>query len=258
MPTNTISDFNTRYERHIDLPGFGIKGQNSLLSSTALIIGAGGLGCPVALYLAAAGVGHIILADDDIISLSNLQRQIAYTDADIGKSKVAVLAEHLRQQNPHIQITAHNMRLTKEWIINNARTVDLIIDCTDNFASRYATNAAAVTQGTALLSGSVIYQSGQVALFAGYLPDRPCYQCLYPVMPTSDMAPTCTESAVLGPICGVIGSLMAVQALNYLAHKEDGCAGKLLMYEGQRGETHTVDVKKSGICPVCNNIEIRE
>ncbi len=250
--SDTTPDFHSRYERHIDLPEFGVAGQNSLLKSTILIVGAGGLGCPVALYLAAAGVGHIIIADDDVVSLSNLQRQIAYVTDDIGKPKANVLAEHLSRQNPHIRITPYNQRMTQDIIENLEETVDIIIDCTDNFESRYAINKAALKRCIPLLSGAVIFRSGQVALFAGHLPDRPCYACLYPTSPSADIAPTCTESAVLGPVCGVIGSLMAVQAIGYLAHK-DNSASTLFIYEARGGRIHTTDIKKSPVCCACND-----
>ncbi|MES2728582.1 MAG: HesA/MoeB/ThiF family protein [Pseudomonadota bacterium] len=248
----TTPDFYSRYERHLDLPGFGVEGQKSLLSSTVLIIGAGGLGCPVAIYLAAAGVGHLIIADDDKVSLSNLQRQIAYVSSDIGQPKVNVLAARLHQQNPHVRITPHNMRLTRETIFTLEENIDLIIDCTDSFESRYAINEAAVRFGVPFLSGSVIYQSGQVALFAGHLPEGPCYRCLYPIAPSTDIAPTCTESAVLGPVCGVIGSLMAVKAINYLAHPKIESKYMLFMYEGNEGHTYSSHIKKSEVCPICN------
>ena len=209
---NKHKDFLTRYIRHIELRNFGDVGQNKLIEARVAIVGVGGLGNPASLYLSAAGIGHITLIDDDAISISNLQRQIIFSDDDKNRKKVDVAQSHLLKINPNVQIEIHATRLNKDNIHNILSSSSVILDCTDNFETRYLLNEYAVTNSKTLISGSAGFYDGQVMVVkTGF----PCYQCLYPEMPSPMQVPSCVESAVLGPVVGVIGSLMATECLSY-------------------------------------------
>ena len=234
-----------RYARHLVLREIGGPGQQRLKAARVLIVGAGGLGAPAALYLAAAGVGEIVIVDPDVVSLSNLQRQVLYATADDGAAKVERAAARLAALNPNVRITPIAERLTDA----NARALvaghDLVLDGTDDFASRFAINAACVAEGVSLVSGAIGRWTGQIGVFAG----RPCYQCLVPEIPPD--AETCSVVGVVGALAGVIGSMMALEAVKVLTAAGETLAGRLLIYDALAAEVRTVRVGADPGCPVC-------
>jgi len=209
-----------RYSRHILLDGMDMEGQQALSDARVMIIGVGGLGSPVALYLAASGVGTLELVDPDVVELSNLQRQIAHTTDCIGMSKVESAATVMRTMNPHCQIIPHPQAASREWLCSHLDRVDLVLDCTDNAAVRYQINLACLETKTPWISAAAIGLSGQLVFFDPSQSGSPCYRCLYPDLDrdgASAMADGCAESGVLSPVVGVVGSLQAVEALKYLS-----------------------------------------
>lgn len=234
-----------RYARHIVLSEIGGPGQQKLAAARVLIVGAGGVGGPAALYLAAAGVGTIGLVDDDVVSLSNLQRQILFVDADIGAPKVEAAAARLAQINPHIVVEPHALRLTPDNAAALIAAHDLIIDGTDDFETRFAVNAACVAAGKPLVSGALGRWTGQVAVFEG----RPCYRCLVPGAPPD--AETCARVGVVGALTGVIGSMAALEAIKLIIGAGQPLTGRLMLYDGLAGTSRTVRVAADPECPVC-------
>ena len=203
-----------RYSRHILLPQVDIEGQQAICNAHVMIIGLGGLGSPVALYLAAAGVGTLTLVDDDIVEESNLQRQIAHSIESVGQPKVVSAARECMVLNPDIILHAETLRADKTWLMNHVKGVSLVVDCSDNAEVRYAINDACLEHGIPWVSGAAIAFSGQVAVFDPRQDDAPCYRCLYPAL--SDEAMTCAESGILSPVTGVVGALQATEALRLL------------------------------------------
>lgn len=245
-----------RYARHIVLRELGGAGQRRLRSSRVLVVGAGGLGAPVLMYLAAAGVGRITVADDDTVGLSNLQRQVIFSTADIGRPKVEAAAEALGRLNPHVGVTALARRVGAGDVALVSGH-DLVIDGTDSFASRQAVNAACVAAGVPLLAGSIAQWEGQVAL---YDPARgaPCLACLFPEPPAPGLALSCAEAGVVGALPGVVGSLMALEAIKELARIPEsgagsGLRGRMLILDGLWGDTRSVGIPRRPDCPVCGN-----
>ncbi|OYX36386.1 MAG: molybdopterin biosynthesis protein MoeB [Caulobacterales bacterium 32-69-10] len=234
-----------RYARHLVLREVGGPGQQRLKAARVLIVGAGGLGAPAALYLAAAGVGMIGLADPDRVSLSNLQRQVIFATADIGRAKVDAAAERLAAINPHVQVEAHAVAVTPENAESVVAGYDLVLDGTDDFATRFAVNAACVHAGKTLVSGALGRWTGQVGVFSG----RPCYRCLVPDVPPE--AETCAAVGVMGALAGVIGSMMALEALKHLAGAGEPLDGRLLIYDALAAEARTVRIGADPACPVC-------
>jgi molybdopterin/thiamine biosynthesis adenylyltransferase len=234
------------------LPELDVEGQERLLQSAVLVVGMGGLGCPSALYLAAAGVGALVLADDDLVEMSNLQRQIAHTEADVGRSKVASAADSIRRINSETQLECLAERLTLDRLLELAGRVDVIVDASDNFATRFAVNQACVETGTSLVSGAAIRSEGQVAVFdtaAG----SPCYQCLYPHgAEHGDEQLSCSESGVLAPIVGVIGSLQALETVKLLAGYGESLAGSMLVIDGWSLQVRRISLKRNPGCPCCS------
>jgi molybdopterin-synthase adenylyltransferase len=234
-----------RYARHLVLREVGGPGQQRLKAARVLIVGAGGLGAPAALYLAAAGVGEITLVDPDTVALSNLQRQVLYDTADAGRVKVEVARSHLAALNPNVLITPVPALLTDA----NARTLiaghDLVLDGTDDFATRFAVNAACVAEGVTLVSGAIGRWTGQVGVFAA----RPCYRCLVPEIPPD--AETCAAVGVVGALAGVIGSMMALEAVKLITSAGAPLTGRLLIYDALAAEVRTVRVGADPSCPVC-------
>jgi molybdopterin/thiamine biosynthesis adenylyltransferase len=234
-----------RYARHLVLREVGGQGQQALKAARVLIVGAGGLGAPAALYLAAAGVGRIGLADADEVSLSNLQRQVLYATADVGRPKTQAAAEHLAALNPHVEVVAHPVMLNE----TNARALvagyDLVLDGTDSFEARFAVNAACVAEHMPLVSGAIGRWTGQVGVFCG----EPCYRCLVPEVPPD--AETCVAVGVVGALAGVVGSMMALEALKLITGAGQALTGRLLVYDGLAGETRTVRIGADPDCPVC-------
>lgn len=237
-----------RYSRHIMLPQFDVAGQEKLLASTALIVGMGGLGSAVGMYLAAAGVGHLILVDFDNVELSNLQRQILHQTADIGRPKVESARDALQRLNPDVQITIVNHQLEgselQDWI---AKT-DVVLDGSDNFATRFAINDACVATRTPLVSGAAIRMEGQVAVFMNDA-SGPCYRCLYKDEGELDMS--CSENGVLAPVVGIIGSIQATEAIKVLTGVGETLHGRLLLLDAQHMEWRSLKLKKDPACPVC-------
>jgi len=234
-----------RYARHLVLREIGGPGQQRLKGGRALIIGAGGLGAPAALYLAAAGVGALTIADPDVVALSNLQRQVIFATADLDASKAQTAAQRLRALNPHVEVTAVSRRLDARDAEALLAQHDLVLDGTDNFESRFAINAAAVAAGRPLITGALGRWTGQVARFDG----RPCYQCLVPDLPPD--AETCAAVGVVGALAGVIGSMMALEAVKTLAGVPEGLLGRLLIFDGLTGASRTVTVAPDPHCPTC-------
>jgi molybdopterin/thiamine biosynthesis adenylyltransferase len=234
-----------RYARHLVLREIGGPGQQALKAARVLIVGAGGLGVPAALYLAAAGVGRIGLVDPDHVAMSNLQRQVLYATGDIGRLKVEAAAERLWALNPEIEIAPHPAAVTAD----NARALiaeyDLVLDGTDDFETRFVVSDACVAEKKALVSGALGRWTGQVGVFEG----RPCYRCLVPDAPPD--AETCAAVGVIGALAGVIGSMMAVETVKRIAGAGTNLAGRLLIYDALAGETRTVRVGADPECPTC-------
>lgn len=234
-----------RYARHLVLAEIGGPGQQRLKASSVLLVGAGGVGAPAALYLAAAGVGRLGLIDEDAVALSNLQRQVLFATDDVGRPKVEVAAARLGALNPHVAIEPLIERITPE----NARSVvsryDLVLDGTDDFATRLAVNAACVAEGRPLVSGALGRWTGQVAVFEG----RPCYRCLVPEIPPD--AETCARVGVVGALAGVVGSMAALEAIKRLTGAGETLAGRMLLYDALAGDARTVRIAADPGCPVC-------
>lgn len=241
-----------RYERHIELPEIGEAGQAKLLASKVLIVGAGGLGTPAAVYLTAAGIGHIGIIDDDTIRRSNLQRQILYKSADEGNVKVECLSRELKALNPETEIEAICARLTAENAKEIVGRYDLVVDGSDNFETRYLLNDICYELKKPLVSGAVLNFDGQVGVFMAYDDAAlPCYRCLYPQMPEPGTVPTCSESAVLGPLVGIIGCIQATEAIKALLSLP-GLAGHLLTYSALNVHMAKMAVPKRPDCPTCS------
>jgi len=246
MAMHSFSDEEVeRYARHLVLREIGGPGQQALKAARVLIVGAGGLGSPAALYLAAAGVGTLCLADPDTASLSNLQRQVLYATADLGRPKVAAAADRLSALNPQITVETHALALTPDNAAGIVSDYDLVLDGTDDFATRLAVNAACVREGRTLVSGALGRWTGQVGVFAG----RPCYQCLVPEIPPD--AETCAMVGVVGALVGVIGSMMALEAVKVITGAGDPLTGRLLIYDGLAAQARTVKLSADPACPVC-------
>lgn len=238
-----------RYSRQIMLPEVEIAGQEAWLNASVLIVGVGGLGSPVAMYLAAAGIGHLILVDDDVVELTNLQRQIVHTTETLGKPKVESAKSALSGLNPDTRITTINRRLTDEELVEQIARVDLVLDCTDNFSTRFAINDACVAHKKPLVSGAAIRLEGQVAVFDPRQDDAPCYRCLY--REGSDENLTCSESGVLAPLVGIIGSVQAMEALKVLAEVGEPLVGKLLLLDGRYMDWRSLKLRRDPECPCC-------
>lgn len=238
-----------RYSRQILLPQFGIEGQERLAASAVLIVGLGGLGSPVAMYLAAAGVGRLLLADFDDVDLSNLQRQILHTSDRIGLAKTASAQATLAALNPEVALVAVRERLTDDLLYDLVGRVDLVVDCCDNFATRFAVNRACVTAGVPLVSGAAIRLEGQVTAFSGR-PGEACYQCLYP--PDGATDDTCTANGILAPVVGIIGSLQATEAIKILSGVGTPLYGRLLLLDAQTMEWRSLRLRPDPACPVCS------
>lgn len=239
-----------RYARHVSLPEVGVAGQARLAAASALIVGAGGLGSPVALYLAAAGVGHIGIVDDDRVDVSNLQRQIIHTDADIGQRKVASACAKMLAINPLIQVTPHAVRVTASNVLALVQAYDVIIDATDSFATRYMLNDACVLTHKPLVYGAIFRFEGQVSVFAPHL-GGPCYRCLFPDPPTADLAPNCAQTGVFGVLPGVVGTVQATEALKLILGIGETLIGRLWLYDALRMQADAWAIAANPACPRC-------
>ncbi|MCV6584798.1 MAG: molybdopterin-synthase adenylyltransferase MoeB [Marinibacterium sp.] len=239
-----------RYARHIVLRELGGPGQKRLKEARVLVIGAGGLGAPALQYLAAAGVGTIGVIDDDVVENANLQRQVIHSDARIGMPKVFSAQAAMEAQNPYVTVRPYHRRLSEEIAGELVADYDLILDGTDNFDTRYLVNWVAVAAGKPLISGALSQWEGQLSVFD---PARgaPCYQCIFPEAPAPHLAPSCAEAGVLGPLPGVVGSMMAVEAVKLIAEAGAPLRGQMLIYDALYGETRTIALKPRADCPVC-------
>jgi sulfur-carrier protein adenylyltransferase/sulfurtransferase len=241
----------TRYSRHLMLPEVGERGQQLIKAGRILIVGAGGLGSPAALYLAAAGVGTIGIVDFDVIELSNLQRQILHATADVGTSKCKSAEKRLTETNPEIRIVTHEERLSAENVQRLIDAYDIVIDATDNFVTRYLINDACVLAGKANVYGAIYRFEGQASVFrpgAG-----PCYRCLFPDPPEADTVPNCAEGGVLGVLAGMIGVVQATEAIKLLLQTGSGLIGKLLVYDALEMRFDTVKLKRNPACKLCGD-----
>lgn len=238
-----------RYSRQIMLPDVDLDGQDKLLAAHVLIIGLGGLGSPVAMYLAAAGIGHLTLVDFDAVDLTNLQRQIVHTTARIGMNKAASAAQSLRELNPDVRVDTIEQLLDADALLAQVKMVSLVIDCTDNFQTRFAINAACVAAKVPLVSGAAIRLEGQVAVFDARLETSPCYRCLYEE-DSDDL--TCAANGVLAPLVGVIGSMQALEAIKLICGFGTGLAGRLLLLDARHSQWRELKLPKDPCCPLCS------
>ncbi|WP_018412308.1 HesA/MoeB/ThiF family protein [Methyloversatilis thermotolerans] len=239
-----------RYSRHILLDPIGIEGQERLLASRALVVGAGGLGCPAALYLAAAGVGTIVIADDDEVDLTNLQRQILHREHSVGRPKVDSARDALRELNPGCEVIPLKMRLTGDALMEQIAAADVVLDCSDNFATRHAINRGCVQTGTPLVSGAAIRFDGQIAVFDSRDDDAPCYHCLFPEADDVEEV-RCAVMGVFAPLTGIVGTLQAAEALKLLARTGRSLAGRLLLLDALSMEWRSIGVPRDPGCAVC-------
>jgi len=238
-----------RYSRHILLPQIDVRGQEKLLASRVLIVGLGGLGSPVAMYLAASGVGNLVLVDYDRVDLTNLQRQIVHATERVGQDKTTSAAQGLAALNPGVRVTTINQKLEGAALEEQVQQVDAVVDTTDNFASRFAINAACMRAGKPLVSGAVVRFEGQVAVFP---PGGPCYRCLYAEGGGPDEA--CATLGVLAPAAGIIGSIQAVETLKLLLGIGQTLAGRLLLFDALNMEWREIRLRKDPLCPVCGKL----
>jgi molybdopterin-synthase adenylyltransferase len=238
-----------RYSRQIMLPEMDIAGQQKLVDATVLIIGMGGLGCPAAMYLAAAGVGHLIIADDDVVELTNLQRQIAHSQAMIGEPKVVSAQQALLGLNPDLKITALQRRLEGEALSEAVSQADLVVDACDNFSSRFAINRSCIEHRKPLVSGAAIRMEGQVAVFDSRDADSPCYQCLYSEGDDEDMS--CSQNGVMAPLVGIIGAVQAMEAIKLLAGIGESLTGRLLLLDASSLQFREMRLPRDTACGAC-------
>jgi len=238
-----------RYSRQIMLPDVDVEGQEKLLAATVLIIGLGGLGSPVAMYLAAAGVGKLILVDDDNVDLSNLQRQISHTSAQVGKPKVESAAQLIRQLNPNVTLTLINSRIKERELAKQVEAADVVVDCTDNFSTRFAINQYCVQIKKPLVSGAAIRLEGQLSVFDARQPHSPCYRCLYAEVNDENLS--CAQNGVLSPVVGVIGTLQAVETMKLIIGFGESMVGRLQLYDAKAGTWREFKLNKDKNCPVC-------
>ncbi|MBN8631098.1 MAG: molybdopterin-synthase adenylyltransferase MoeB [Rhodobacterales bacterium] len=239
-----------RYARHIILREIGGPGQKRLKAAKVLVVGAGGLGSPALLYLAAAGVGVIGVIDDDVVEGSNLQRQVIHTDGRIGMPKVFSAEAAMRALNPFIEVRPYNRKLTEENARDLVADYDLVLDGTDDFDTRYLVNRACVAAGVPLISGAITQWEGQVSLFDP-AKGGPCYACVFPVKPAPGLVPTCAEAGVAAPLPGVIGSVMAMEAVKWVTGAGETLAGRLMIHDALYAETRVIGVKRRADCVVC-------
>jgi molybdopterin-synthase adenylyltransferase len=241
----------TRYSRHLVLPQIGPQGQARLSASRVLIMGLGGLGSPVGIYLAASGVGQLVLIDYDVVELSNLQRQPLHTTASIGQDKASSAKTLLTALNPDIEITARNENLDDEALFEEVKQADAVVDATDNFSTRFALNRACVAAKIPLISGAVIRMEGQVTVFRPDHPDSPCYRCLYQEM--DEIGEACAQVGILAPVAGIIGAIQATETIKVLLDLHQSLEGRLLLLDAETMQWRELKLKKDPRCPVCGH-----
>ena len=246
-----------RYSRHLIMPEVGMEGQAKLKHAKVLLIGAGGLGAPMGLYLAAAGVGRIGLVDFDVVDSSNLQRQVIYSTVDVGRHKLEVAKERLAGINPHIQIDPHQTRLSSENALELFRDYDIVADGTDNFPTRYLVNDACVLLGKPNVYGSIFRFEGQVSVF--YAQEGPCYRCLYPEPPPPGLVPSCAEGGVLGVLPGIVGTMQALEVIKLILGEGNSLIGRLLLFDALKMNFRELNLQKNPDCLLCGeNATIKE
>lgn len=252
--TSSLSDQQLlRYSRQIMLDGFDIAGQQALLGATVLVVGLGGLGCPAALYLASSGVGRLLLADHDRVDLSNLQRQIAHSTSDIGALKVESAAASLRALNPDVEVEVWAGRLQGKKLATWVEQADLVLDASDNFATRFAINAACVSARVPLVSAAAIRGEAQLTVFDSRRGDSPCYRCLYSESAEQDAA--CAQNGVLAPLVGMIGAAQALEAIKVLSGVGESLVGRLQVFDAWHMEWRELELPRDPACPVCGGAE---
>ena len=247
----TFSDTElNRYARHIVLREVGGAGQKALKEARVLVVGAGGLGAAVLQYLAAAGVGTLGIIDDDIVENANLQRQVIHKDRAIGTPKVFSAQAEMLAQNPFVTVLPYHRRLTDDIAADLITDFDIVLDGTDNFDTRYLVNRACVAMKKPLISGALSQWEGQLSIFDPHH-SAPCYQCIFPTAPAAHLAPSCAEAGVIGPLPGVIGAMMAVEAIKLITSAGTSLRGQMVIYDALYGESRTIAVKRRADCPIC-------
>lgn len=243
-----------RYSRHIVLPEVGGIGQERLLNSKVLVIGAGGLGAPLLLYLAAAGVGTIGIVDDDTVDLSNLQRQVIHDESALGRPKVESAAARIAALNPDVRVQVHQVRLNRDNVMDLLSGYDVVADGSDNFATRFLLNDACFFAGKTLVSAAILRFDGQIATFKAHLgAPHPCYRCLFPEPPPRGTVPSCSEGGVLGALAGFVGSLQATEVLKELLGLGESLSGSLLMMDSLYASYQRITVRRDPDCPLCGH-----
>jgi len=254
MPPTLTNDEIQRYARHLILPDVGVEGQQRLKAARVLIVGAGGLGSPVALYLAAAGVGTLGVVDFDVVDVSNLQRQILHGTKDVGHSKIESASGRLHDINPHVCVETYETRLTSANALDIIAKYDIVVDGTDNFATRYLTNDACVLLGKPNVYGSIFRFEGQASVFG--MPDGPCYRCLFPEPPPPGSVPSCAEGGVFGVLPGIVGTIQATETLKLILGIGETLAGRLLLIDAQSMQFRAMTLRKDPACPACGTRKI--
>ena len=245
-----------RYSRHLILPGIGTDGQRRLKQTRVLLVGAGGLGSPTALYLAAAGIGHLGIVDSDIVDRTNLQRQVLHGTSDIGRRKTESAADRLGDLNPNVAITRHDVKLTSANALEILGGYDIVVDGTDNFPTRYLVNDACVLLEKPNVHGSIIRFEGQASVFSHA--GGPCYRCLFPEPPPPGMVPSCAEGGVFGVVPGVVGSIQATETIKLALGVGDTLSGRLLLIDAMRMQFRVIRIRRDPSCPSCGTREITE
>jgi adenylyltransferase/sulfurtransferase len=243
-----------RYSRHLIIPEVGMEGQRRLKDARVLMVGAGGLGSPIGLYLAAAGVGRVGIVEFDVVDETNLQRQILHGTKDVGRKKIESARDRIRDVNPHVEVVSHETRLTSDNALEIVREYDLVVDGTDNFATRYLVNDACVLLGKANVYGSIFRFEGQSTVFC--TKDGPCYRCLYPEPPPPGLVPSCAEGGVLGILPGLVGVIQATETVKLLTGIGDPLVGRLLLVDALAMQFRTVKLRKDPRCPACGTREL--
>jgi molybdopterin/thiamine biosynthesis adenylyltransferase/rhodanese-related sulfurtransferase len=246
----------SRYARHLIIPDVGVDGQRRLKAARVLLIGAGGLGSPLALYLAAAGIGHLGLVDFDVVDVTNLQRQILHGTKDVGRSKIASARERIADINPFVELTTYETALTSQNALGIIDQYDIVVDGTDNFPTRYLVNDACVMLGKPNVYGSIFRFEGQASVFSTQ--DGPCYRCLFPEPPPPGTVPSCAEGGVLGVLPGLIGTIQATETIKLILGIGEPLVGRLLLVDALGAQFRTVKIRKNPECPACGTHEIRE
>ena len=249
-PKTLSKEQRDRYSRHLLLPEVGVEGQQKLLDAKVLLLGAGGLGSPAALYLAAAGIGTLGIVDDDTVDLSNLQRQVIHTTDRVGEPKVDSAAETIAQINPDVEVVKHQVRLDSSNVIELIEPYDIVVDGLDNFPTRYLLNDASVRLRKPVVSASILGFDGQLSVFKPY--EGPCYRCLYPVPPPAELAPSCGANGVIGVLPGTMGLLQATEVVKLILGEGEPMIGRLLLYEALGATFTELKVRRDPECPVCS------